>query len=70
MSSTSGSTPSGVWARTLASTSGFEKIGTVRSVFTKELQAYAFLQLPLYQYVNGVQLTASKSAVIGVSMKF
>lgn len=38
--------------------------------FTKELQAYAFLQLPLYQYVNGVQLTAGKSAVVGVSAKF
>ena len=33
--------------------------------FTKDLQAYAFLQLPLYQYVNGVQLTASKAAVVG-----
>ena len=38
--------------------------------FTRDLQAYAFLQLPLYQYVNGVQLTASKSAVIGMSANF
>ena len=37
---------------------------------TRDLQAYAFLQLPLYQYVNGVQLTASKAAVIGISAKF
>jgi hypothetical protein len=37
---------------------------------TQDLQAYAFLQLPLYQYVNGVQLTASKAAVLGIGAKF
>ena len=38
--------------------------------FTPTFQAYAFVQLPLYQYVNGVQLTADKAAVIGVSARF
>jgi hypothetical protein len=36
----------------------------------KTVQLYGFVQLPLYQYVNGVQLTADWSAVIGVSAKF
>jgi hypothetical protein len=31
---------------------------------------YAFAQLPLYQYVNGVQLTARYSFVAGVSSRF
>ena len=31
---------------------------------------YGFLQLPLYQYVNGVQLTADWSIVAGVSARF
>jgi hypothetical protein len=33
-------------------------------------QAYGFLQLPLYQYVNGVQLTADWAFVAGVSARF
>ncbi|HEX6006054.1 MAG TPA: hypothetical protein VFZ14_18835 [Burkholderiales bacterium] len=33
-------------------------------------QIYAFIQKPLYQHVNGVQLTADWSAVIGVSTRF
>jgi hypothetical protein len=37
---------------------------------TKDVQAYAFLQLPLYQYVNGVQLTADWAVVAGVSARF
>ena len=37
---------------------------------TRNLQVYGFVQLPLYQYVNGVQLTASKSLVVGVSSRF
>lgn len=37
---------------------------------TRHLQAYAFLQLPLYQRVNGVQLTADWSAVAGLSLRF
>ena len=31
---------------------------------------YAFAQLPLYQSVNGVQLTARHSFVAGVSSRF
>jgi len=37
---------------------------------TKDVQAYAFYQLPLYQYVNGVQLVASHSIVFGFSTRF
>ncbi len=37
---------------------------------TQELQLYGFVQLPLYQYVNGVQLTADYAAVIGASTRF
>lgn len=33
-------------------------------------QLYAFVQLPLYQHVNGVQLTADWSALAGVSFRF
>jgi hypothetical protein len=36
----------------------------------KGLQVYAFVQLPLYQYVNGVQLVADWAAVAGVSTRF
>jgi hypothetical protein len=31
---------------------------------------YAYYQLPLYQYVNGVQLTADKAVVVGLSTRF
>ena len=31
---------------------------------------YSFVQVPLYRYVNGVQLTANWSAVVGVSTRF
>ncbi|HWP11015.1 MAG TPA: hypothetical protein VNN06_04285, partial [Ramlibacter sp.] len=31
---------------------------------------YAYYQHPLYQYVNGVQLTARKAVVVGVSARF
>ena len=37
---------------------------------TKNLQAYGFIQLPLYQFVNGVQLVAARSFVIGFSTRF
>jgi hypothetical protein len=37
---------------------------------TKGLQVYGFIQLPVYQYVSGVQLTADWSAVIGISTRF
>ena len=41
----------------------------VSHTFTKRLQGYAFVQLPLYQYVNGTQLTPDWSAVAGVSWR-
>ena len=37
---------------------------------TRDAQVYAFVQVPLYQSVNGVQLTADWSALAGVSMRF
>lgn len=37
---------------------------------TDTLQVYGFIQKPVYQYVNGVQLTAEWSAVTGISMHF
>ena len=36
----------------------------------KGTQAYAFVQKPLHQYVNGVQLTADWSAMVGLSTRF
>ena len=36
----------------------------------KTIQIYGFVQLPLYQYVNGVQLVADWPGLIGVSAKF
>jgi hypothetical protein len=37
---------------------------------SKAFQLYGFVQLPLYQYVNGVQLTADWSVVAGISARF
>lgn len=37
---------------------------------TRALQVYGFVQLPLYQYVNGVQLTADWAALAGASWRF
>lgn len=37
---------------------------------TRDVQAYGFLQLPIYRYVNGTQLSADWAAVAGVSMRF
>ena len=34
------------------------------------MRLYAYYQHPLYQYVNGVQLTASKAFVVGFSRRF
>jgi hypothetical protein len=31
---------------------------------------YGFVQLPLYQYVNGVQLTADWAVAAGLSLRF
>jgi hypothetical protein len=39
-------------------------------VLTEKLQVYGFVQLPLYQYVNGVQLTADWALVAGISARF
>jgi hypothetical protein len=36
----------------------------------RDSQVYAFVQLPVYQAVNGVQLTAGWSALAGVSFRF
>lgn len=36
----------------------------------KSLNLYGFYQLPLYQYVNGVQLTARRAFTIGASLRF
>ncbi len=37
---------------------------------TKSLQVYGFVQLPLYQYVTGVQLTSHWAALAGASWRF
>src|SRR5262245_3645398 len=36
----------------------------------KSINLYGFFQAPLYQYVNGVQLTARRAYAIGASVKF
>ena len=38
--------------------------------WTDALRTYAYYQHPLYQHVNGVQLTADRAFVIGVSTRF
>jgi hypothetical protein len=42
----------------------------VSYTLTPRFQLYGFLQLPLYQYVNGVQLTADWAVAAGVSARF
>jgi hypothetical protein len=42
----------------------------VSYALTKSLQVYGFVQLPLYQYVNGVQLTSHWAALAGASWRF
>ena len=37
---------------------------------SKDVRLYGFLQAPLFQYVNGVQLVARRAAVFGVSARF
>jgi len=37
---------------------------------TERLQVYGFVQLPVYQYVNGVQLTARRAFSVGVTSRF
>ena len=38
--------------------------------FTKSLQLYGFVQVPIYQKVNGVQLVADYALVVGMSTRF
>ena len=42
----------------------------VSYALTPSLQAYGFVQLPIYQYVNGVQLTAARAYAVGASVRF
>jgi hypothetical protein len=42
----------------------------VSYAFTRNLQVYAFVQLPLYQDVNGVQLVARHAIAVGLNMRF
>src|SRR6185295_1523771 len=42
----------------------------VSYVLAKNVQLYGFVQLPLYQYVNGVQLTADWAIAAGISTRF
>lgn len=37
---------------------------------TKDVQVYGFIQAPIHQYVNGVQLATRPAAVLGLSAKF
>jgi hypothetical protein len=37
---------------------------------TSDIRLYGFLQLPVFQYVNGVQITAHKAVVLGVNARF
>jgi hypothetical protein len=37
---------------------------------TKGVSVYGFVQLPIYQYVNGVQLVASRAYAAGISAQF
>ncbi|HUQ25983.1 MAG TPA: hypothetical protein VM140_09950 [Burkholderiales bacterium] len=37
---------------------------------TKAFNLYGFFQVPLYQYVNGVQLTARRAFTIGANLRF
>jgi len=37
---------------------------------SKAFNLYGFFQVPLYQYVNGVQLTARKAITIGANLRF
>jgi hypothetical protein len=51
-------------SRTLSIAPGFT------FAFTPTVQMYAFVQFPLYQYVNGVQLVADRSYAAGISAQF
>jgi len=51
-------------SRTLSISPGFTY------ALTPTVQVYAFVQLPVYQRVNGVQLVADRSYAVGVSAQF
>ena len=42
----------------------------LRYALSPDLDIYGFLQQPIYQHVNGVQLTSDWSALAGVSQRF
>jgi hypothetical protein len=42
----------------------------VTYALTPTVSLYAFVQIPVYQRVNGVQLTADRSYAVGVSAQF
>jgi hypothetical protein len=37
---------------------------------TKDARLYAFYQIPIYQHVNGVQITARSASLVGLSLRF
>jgi len=37
---------------------------------TNSVNFYGFVQLPVYQYVNGVQLVARRAYAVGASVQF
>jgi hypothetical protein len=41
----------------------------VSYAFTRSLQAYGFVQLPLYQRVNGVQLVPDYAVAVGINLR-
>jgi hypothetical protein len=51
-------------SRTLSVSPGFTY------ALTPSFQVYAFVQIPVYQHVNGVQLVADRSYAVGVSAQF
>jgi hypothetical protein len=42
----------------------------VSYMVTRNVQVFGIVQLPVYQYVNGVQLTADWGATAGVGFRF
>ena len=56
--------PNDSGGQTLALTPG------ISFALTPNVNVYALVQLPVYQYVNGVQLTADWAGVVGINAKF
>jgi hypothetical protein len=42
----------------------------VSVTLTRKLQVYAFYQQPIYQYLNGIQLSTAYSFVVGIAARF